>query len=157
MFQVHGGFVDIVRTILIELGGFIGQITALAALLAVFHPQQTQGDAALLHLTMYPFVVRHLVLLAQCSGGIQLPNSLFCAAVLNLVPGKLLFCGPPKGYYDCAARTAAAFRNAGFVDPQAVKPEDLFVVDHGTSSCILVYISRCASTIQGYLTGGGSV
>lgn len=61
--QVHGGFrfVDIVRVILIELGGFVGQLAVLMALLTVFHPQQAQGDADLLHLTVYPLVVRHLV------------------------------------------------------------------------------------------------
>ena len=31
------------------------------ALLTVFHPQQAQGDAVLLHLTVHPLVVRHLV------------------------------------------------------------------------------------------------
>ena len=61
--QVHGSFglVDIVCVVLVELGGFVGQLSVLTALLAVFHPQQTQGDAALLHLTVYPLVVRHLV------------------------------------------------------------------------------------------------
>ena len=61
--QMHGGFslVDIVCVVLVELSGFVGQFTALAALLTVFHPQQAQGDAALLYLTVYPPVVRHLV------------------------------------------------------------------------------------------------
>ena len=54
-------FVDIVRVILIELGGFVGQFAVLMALLTVFHPQQAQGDAVLLHLTVHPLVVRHLV------------------------------------------------------------------------------------------------
>lgn len=60
---MHGGFrfVDIVRVILIELGGFVGQFAVLMALVAVFHPQQAQGDAVLLHLTVHPLVVRHLV------------------------------------------------------------------------------------------------
>ena len=157
--QVHGGFglVDIVCVVLVELGGFVGQFTVLTALLAVFHPQQAQGDAALLHLSVYPFVVWHLVLLAQCSGRVQLPGDLFRAAVLDLVPEKLLFCGPLKGRYDCAACTAAAFCNAGVVDPQAVKPENLLVVGHGISSCIMDCILRCASIIQGCLTGGGGV
>ena len=67
VFQVHGGFrfVDIVCVVLVELGGFVGQLSVLTALLAVFYPQQAQGDAALLHLSVYPFVVWHLVLLAQ--------------------------------------------------------------------------------------------
>ena len=60
-------------------------------------------------------------------------------------------------WYDCAACTAAAFCNAGVVDPQAVKPENLLVVGHGISSCIMDYILRCASIIQGCLTGGGGV
>ena len=38
-----------------------------------------------------------------------------------------------------------------------MEPEDLFVVGHGISSCIMDYISRCVSIIQGCLTGGGSV
>ena len=61
--QVHGGFrfVDIVRIILVELGGFVGQLSVLTALLAVFHPQQAQGNAVLLHLLVYPLIVRHLV------------------------------------------------------------------------------------------------
>ena len=157
--QMHGGFrfVDIVCIILVELSGFVGQLSVLTALLAVFHPQQTQGDAALLHLTVYPLVVRHLILLPLCSGGIQLSGDFFCAAVLDLVPGKLLFCGPLKGCYDCTARTAATFRNAGVVDPQAVKPEDLLVVGHEISSCIMDYILRCVSIIQGCLTSGGDV
>ena len=56
VFQVHGGFglVDIVCVVLVELGGFVGQLSVLTALLAVFHPQQAQGDAALLHLSVYP-------------------------------------------------------------------------------------------------------
>lgn len=63
MLQMHGGFgfVNIVRIILVELGGFVGQLAVLTALLAVFHPQQAQSDAALLHLTVHPLVVRHLV------------------------------------------------------------------------------------------------
>ena len=63
VFQVHGSFglVDIVRVILVELGGLVGQLTALSALLTVFHPQQAQGDTVLLHFTVYPFVVRHFV------------------------------------------------------------------------------------------------
>ena len=52
---------DIVRVIFIELGGFVGQFVVLMALLTVFHPQQAQGDAVLLHLTVHPLVVRHLV------------------------------------------------------------------------------------------------
>lgn len=61
--QAHGGFgfVDIVCVVLVELGGFVGQLAVLTALLTVFHPQQAQGDAALLHLTVHPLVVRHLV------------------------------------------------------------------------------------------------
>ena len=118
--QMHGGFrfVDIVCVVLVELGGFVGQFTVLTALLAVFHPQQAQGDAALLHLSVYPFVVWHLVLLAQCSGRVQLPGDLFRAAVLDLVPEKLLFCGPLKGCYDCAARTAATFRKRVLLIPR---------------------------------------
>ena len=61
--RLQGGFrfVDIVRVIFIELGGFVGQFVVLMALLTVFHPQQAQGDAVLLHLTVHPLVVRHLV------------------------------------------------------------------------------------------------
>ena len=42
VFQVHSGFglVDIVRVILVELGGFVGQLAILTALFAVFYPQQ---------------------------------------------------------------------------------------------------------------------
>ena len=38
--QVHGGFsfVDIVRIILVKLGGFVGHLSVLMALLAVFPP-----------------------------------------------------------------------------------------------------------------------
>ena len=63
MFQVHSSFrfVDIVYVILVELGGFVGQLAALTALIAVFNPQQTQGDTALLHLTVHPLVVWQLV------------------------------------------------------------------------------------------------
>ena len=91
---------------------------------------------------------------AQCSGTIQLPGNLSCAVVLDLAPGKRLFYGLLKGCYDCAARTVAAFRNAGVVDPQAVKPGDLFVVGYGISFCILGYILRYTSSIQGCMTGG---
>ena len=54
MLQVHGGFrfVDIVHVILVEPSGFVGQLAALAALLAVFHPQQAQGDTTLLYFAM---------------------------------------------------------------------------------------------------------
>lgn len=48
---------DITRTVLVELWGFVG----LAALLTVFYPQQSQSNAARLHFTVYPPVVRHLV------------------------------------------------------------------------------------------------
>ena len=71
---------------------------------------------------------------------------------LLIFPGRLLFCGPLNSHYDCAAYTAAAFYNAGFVDSQTVKPKNLFVVGDGISSCITDYIFRCDSIIEAALT-----
>ena len=159
VFQMHGsfGFVDIVRIILVELGGFVGQLAALTTLLAVFHPQKAQGDAALLHLSVHPLVVWHLVLLAQRSGRIQFPSNFFCAVVLDLAPGKILLSGTLQSCYDSAPRTAAAFCDASVVDSQTVKTENLLIVGHEISSCNLDYILRCTSIIQGCLTGGVGV
>lgn len=56
--QVHGSFrlMDIFCVVLVELGEFVGQPTVLTPLLAVFHPQQAQGNITLLHLPVYPLV-----------------------------------------------------------------------------------------------------
>ena len=52
---------DIVRVILIELGGFVGQFAVLMALVAVFQPQQVQSNTAALEFLVDRGVVRHLV------------------------------------------------------------------------------------------------
>ena len=59
--HVHGdfGFVDIVHVTLVELGGFVGQLTILTTLLTVLHPQQPQSNTSLLHLRVCPLVIRH--------------------------------------------------------------------------------------------------
>lgn len=61
--QTHGCFclVNTVRIILVELGGFIRKLAVLPALLTILHPQQTQCDATVLHLTVYPLIVRHFI------------------------------------------------------------------------------------------------
>jgi len=53
--------VDIVRVILIELGGFVWQFAVLMALVAVFQPQQVQSNTAALEFLVDRGVVRHLV------------------------------------------------------------------------------------------------
>ena len=58
------GLVDIVRIVLVELGGLVGQLAILAALLTEFYPQQAQGNTALLHFTVYPLAAWHFVLLS---------------------------------------------------------------------------------------------
>jgi len=63
MIQVHGGFglCQIVGVILIELGGLVRELARRAALVAVFQPQQVQGDTTALELLVDIGVVRHLV------------------------------------------------------------------------------------------------
>ena len=63
MLQMHGcfRFVNIVCVILVELRRLVRQLTILPALLTVLYPEQAQRNAALLHLTMYPLIIRHLV------------------------------------------------------------------------------------------------
>ena len=95
VFQSQGsfGFVDEVGVVLVELGGLIRQLAVCAALLAVFHPQQTQRYAALLHLLVDVFVVRHLVLPPYGSGRIQPPGHLCLAQGTDLFPGdSFLLC-----------------------------------------------------------------
>lgn len=89
MFQTHGsfGFLDEVGVVLVELCGLIQQLTVCAALLAVFHPRQTQCYTALLHFLMDVLVVRHLVLLSHGSGSIQPPVHLCLAQGTNILPG----------------------------------------------------------------------
>ena len=61
--QVHGGIGlgQIVGIILVELGGLVWDLARCSALVAVFQPEQIQGDATALELLMYIGVVRHLV------------------------------------------------------------------------------------------------
>ena len=94
--QVHSGLrlVDIVRVVLVELGGFVGQFTSLTALLAVFHPQKTQGDPTLLHFPVYPLVVRHFVDRACLLSWKQPLCDFLLRQGLHLLPVELLFPRP---------------------------------------------------------------
>ena len=63
MVQVHGGvyLCQIVRIVLVELGGLVWNLTRRPTLVAVFQPQQIQGDTAALEFLVDIGVVRHLV------------------------------------------------------------------------------------------------
>ena len=61
--QMHGGigFCQVIRVVLVELGGLIRNLACSSTLIAVFPPEQIRGNTAALEFLMYIGVVRHLV------------------------------------------------------------------------------------------------
>ena len=130
--QVHGGIglVEIVAVVLIELGRLVRNFAGRFALVAVFQPQQIQRHTAFLHFPVHIGVIRHLVRRFARSAG----KKPFC----QLPVGHFIRQRPLQAAVVCTlkrcghgvAGAVQAGRNLGFVEPKAVKPEDLTVIGH---------------------------
>lgn len=141
---------QIICVILVELGGLVRDLARYSALVAVFQPQQIQGDSAALELFVDIGVVGHLVDGLRAAGQEQTFRELFVRQrpLQAAVRCPLQRCchGVPSGLAACG--------NLGFVESQAVKPEDLAVIGHVgdlfvdiyTANAIHIYILPPCST-----------
>ncbi len=132
MIQVHGGvgFCQIVGVILVELGGLVRDLARREALVAVFQPQQVQGDTAALELLVDIGVVRHLVDGLSAARREQPLRELLVRHSLRQRPFQVAVRRPLQRGCHGIPGTLAAGSALNLVEPQAVEPEDLAVIGH---------------------------
>ncbi len=147
--QVHGG-VGLCRTacaILDELGRLVRNLSGRFALVALFQPEQIQGDAAVLELLV------NIGVAASCrrtssAGRKQTGRDLFVRHFLRQRLLQAAVCHPLQRLCHGVPSAPAACRNLSFAEPQAVALEDLTVIGH---ICDLLADIYAAKTVHIYI------
>lgn len=134
--NVHGGTLPLCELLEVEaeLGIHEGLFAQLAALLAVLHPEQLECHTAASQFLGYLLKVRHpaqgnlLLLLWE-----QQPFQI-CIRIHIQRPSEIGCAGPQQDSSNGISGTPTALCNAPLTDPLTVKPEDLMIFGHTTTS-----------------------
>lgn len=132
MIQMHGGvrFCLVLSVILVELGGLVRDLAHRVALVAVFQPQQVQGDTAAREFLVDIGVVRHLVDGLRATRREQTLRELLVGHLLRQRPLQAAVRRPlQRGCHGIPGALTAGC-DLSLVEPQAVEPEDLTVIGH---------------------------
>ena len=132
MIQVHCGvrFRQVLFVILVELGGLVRNLARCPALVAVFEPEQIQGDTAALELLVNVGVVRHLVDGLRSAGREQALRELLVRHILRQRPLQAAVCRPLQRCSHGIPGALTACGDLGLVESKAVESEDLTVIGH---------------------------
>ena len=144
--QVHGGvcFGQIVGVVLVELGGLVRDLARRPALVAVFEPEQIQGDTAALELLVDIGIVRHLVDGLRGTGREQALRELLVRHLLRQRPLQAAVRRPLQHGCHGVPGALTACGDLSLVEPQAVEPEDLTVIGHVDNLLADIYAENTA-------------